>query len=369
MRLKGSPAALPPYANYTRPADCPPLIHKTCTFSLPTATPYSPFLQTMLRARKTPLSVPNRAYYTTKPISRAHLANDTDDLARFRGRHVFSAWPPIAPPSDVTDDAFRSEMEVWGKLRFAVADSTKRLVPVSLENINVPACIFFLLQLLAHENFPRVRTTYRLRHKTICTDRKTVLRHSTQGRKRLRHLNFSLIRYEHKYHTNLITPETQFPLPHSHSHNNLHHNAQPPPTRTSSSRASAPSLGKRAPAANNDNFSNKKRPPPPPPRQSSPIDPPPPPIRSLHGPTLNIRSITPNKWEFIQKIPVFKLLDYIILTEHQLSAQFRPDEIIKSGWDFHAISGPETNLPQKSYRAQRHTDCQHAHAREILESI
>jgi len=56
----------------------------------------------------------------------------------------------------------------------------------------------------------------------------------------------------------------------------------------------------------------------------------------------------------VQKLPVCKLLDYIILTEHQLSAQFRPDEIIKSGWDFHAISGPETNLPQKAYRAQRH---------------
>jgi len=97
-------------------------------------------MQTMLRARKTPLSVPNRAYYTTRPTSSAHLANDTDDLARFRGQHAFNEWPPIAPPSDVTDDAFRSEMEAWGKLRFVVADSTKRLVPVSLENITVPTC-------------------------------------------------------------------------------------------------------------------------------------------------------------------------------------------------------------------------------------
>jgi len=151
VRLKGSPAALPPYANYTRPADCPLLIPKTCTFFLPIVTPYFPSLQTMFRARKTPLPVQNRAYYTTRPISSAHLANDTDDLARFRG---------------------------------------------------------------------------------------------------------------------------------------------------SSSRASAPSLGKRAPVANNDNGSNKKkRPPPPPPRQSSPIDPPPPPIRSLHGLTLNIRGMTPDKWE------------------------------------------------------------------------
>jgi len=33
-------------------------------------------------------------------------------------------------------------------------------------------------------------------------------------------------------------------------------------------------------------------------------------------------------------LPVFSSLDYIIVTEHQLSAEFLPDEIIKSGWDF-----------------------------------
>jgi len=49
--------------------------------------------------------------------------------------------------------------------------------------------------------------------------------------------------------------------------------------------------------------------------------------------------MTPAKWLFIQDLPVFPSLDYIILTEHQLSAEFRPDEIIKSGWDFHAVSG------------------------------
>jgi len=37
------------------------------------------------------------------------------------------------------------------------------------------------------------------------------------------------------------------------------------------------------------------------------------------------------KWIVIQELPVFPTLDYIILTEHQLSAEFRPDEIIQSG--------------------------------------
>jgi len=46
--------------------------------------------------------------------------------------------------------------------------------------------------------------------------------------------------------------------------------------------------------------------------------------------------------------------NFIILTEHQLSAQFRPGEIIRSGWDFHAVSGAVTNLPRKGYRSQRH---------------
>jgi len=45
--------------------------------------------------------------------------------------------------------------------------------------------------------------------------------------------------------------------------------------------------------------------------------------------------MTPAKWVAIQELPVFSSLDYIILTEHQLSAEFRPDKIIKSGWDFH----------------------------------
>jgi len=55
--------------------------------------------------------------------------------------------------------------------------------------------------------------------------------------------------------------------------------------------------------------------------------------------------MTPEKWESIQELDIFPSLDLIILTEHQLSAQFRLDEIIRSGWDFHAVSGAVTNLP------------------------
>ena len=104
VRLKGSPAALPPYANYTRPADCPLLIPKTCTFFLPIATPYFPSLQTMFRARKTPLPVQNRAYYTTRPISSAHLANDTDDLARFRGSSSRASAPSLGKRAPVANN-------------------------------------------------------------------------------------------------------------------------------------------------------------------------------------------------------------------------------------------------------------------------
>jgi len=64
--------------------------------------------------------------------------------------------------------------------------------------------------------------------------------------------------------------------------------------------------------------------------------------------------MTPAKWVAIQELPVFSTLDYIILTEDQLSAEFRPDEIIKSGWDFHAASDTVTTLPQRGYRGQRH---------------
>jgi len=56
--------------------------------------------------------------------------------------------------------------------------------------------------------------------------------------------------------------------------------------------------------------------------------------------------MTPAKWLATQELPVFSSIDYIILTTHQFSAEFRPDEIIKSGQDFHAVSGTVTTLPK-----------------------
>jgi len=44
----------------------------------------------------------------------------------------------------------------------------------------------------------------------------------------------------------------------------------------------------------------------------------------------------------------------VIIKAIIISAQFRPDEIIRSGWDFHAVSGAVTNLPRNGYRGQRH---------------
>jgi len=54
-------------------------------------------------------------------------------------------------------------------------------------------------------------------------------------------------------------------------------------------------------------------------------------VKTLQGLTLNICGLTPAKWLSIQGLSAFYSLDHIILTEHQLSAEFRPGEIIKLG--------------------------------------
>jgi len=56
----------------------------------------------------------------------------------------------------------------------------------------------------------------------------------------------------------------------------------------------------------------------------------------------------------MQDLVIFPSLDFIILTEHELSAQFRPDEIIRSRLNFHAVSGAVMILPRKRYHGQRH---------------
>jgi len=57
----------------------------------------------------------------------------------------------------------------------------------------------------------------------------------------------------------------------------------------------------------------------------------------------------PSEMVIYPRIVCFPFLDYIILIEHQLSAEFLPDESMKSGWDFHAVSGTVTTLPQRRY--------------------
>jgi hypothetical protein len=55
---------------------------------------------------------------------------------------------------------------------------------------------------------------------------------------------------------------------------------------------------------------------------------------------VNIDGIDPGKWEQITNMSVFPQLDIIILTEHHLSATFRPAYIVESGWDILMVEGP-----------------------------
>jgi len=174
---------------------------------------------------------------------------------------------------------------------------------------------------------------------------------SIDGRKRLHALNLELIHHHPLIETRTF-PHSQ-PLPSGPpdpksrpppSNLTQQSHAQSAPLRQSSLPVSA--LDKRPIPVCSNVDSNKKQK-----TQSnaSSLS-----IRSLHGLALNIRGVTPEKWDSIQDLDIFPSLDFIILTEHQLSAKFRPDEIIRSGRDFHAVSGAITNLPRKGYRGQCH---------------
>jgi len=173
-------------------------------------------------------------------------------------------------------------------------------------------------------------------------------RRSRHGRRRLFAFNLSLLRQRQQFQETRISPFSQ-PLQYHSNPQSTRSHTTPSFPRSLSATPSTPAhtslTGKRTGPANNHVGNNKKKHKPPPPT---------PPVRALQGLTLNIRGMTPAKWVAIQELPVFSTLDYIILTEHQLSAEFRPDEIIKSGWDFHAVSGTVTTLPQRGYRGQRY---------------
>jgi len=204
-----------------------------------------------------------------------------------------------------------------------------------------------LLLPTAHQNFRDVRNLTRGRHVLTTKARLCVCRRSQHGRKRLFAFNLSLLRPRQQLQETRIPPFSQPLQHHSNPQSTLSHTTPSSP-RSLSATPSTPVhtflAGKRTGPANNHVGNNKKKHKPPPL---------PPPVRALQGLTLNIRGMTPAKWVAIQELPVFSTLDYIVLTEHQLSAEFRPDEIIKSGWDFHAVSGTVTTLPQRGYRGQR----------------
>jgi len=193
----------------------------------------------------------------------------------------------------------------------------------------LPSCGigFSLLQrILAHQNFRGVRNLTRGRHILTTKGRLCVCRRSQHGRRRL--FAFQLPRQQ--FQETKISLLSQLLQYHSNPQSTLSHTTPSSP-RFLSATPSIPAhtflTGKRTGPANNHVGNNKKKHKPPPP---------PPPVRALQGLTLNIRGMTPAKWAAIQELPVFSTLDY--LTEHQLSAEFRVDEIFKSGWDFHAVS-------------------------------
>jgi len=233
-----------------------------------------------------------------------------------------------------------------------VNDSLLRDEAVSLTCF-FPSCgvYFSFLQLvLAHQNFACVRNRgpHCGRHCITATARLYLCRRSRQGRRRLYTFSLSLLQQKQRLQETRTSAFSQ-PLPHdSHSQNTLSHATLVSPS-SSSATPSTPvptsPTGQRAGPANSHVGSNKKK---------HKLPPPTPLVRALQGLTLNIRGMTPAKWVAIQELPVFSSVDYIILTEHQLSAEFRPDEIIKSGWDFHAVSGTVTTLPQRGYRGQRY---------------
>jgi len=55
--------------------------------------------------------------------------------------------------------------------------------------------------------------------------------------------------------------------------------------------------------------------------------------------TIIINGFSEEKWKYILSSPVIKSVSSIVLTEHHLSATFRPKEVIESGWNIRAVAG------------------------------
>ena len=198
-----------------------------------------------------------------------------------------------------------------------LVESTFSLIRCLLPSCGI--CLSFLQRILAHQNFRGVRNLTRVRHILTTKARLLVCRRSRHDRKRLCAFNLSLLRPRQLLQETRISPFSQPLHHHSNPQSTLSH-ITPSSPRSLSATPSTPAhtvlAGKRTGPANNHVGNNKKKHKPPPP---------PPPVRVLQGLTLNIRGMTPAKWVVVQDLPVFSTLDYIILTEHQLSADFRPD--------------------------------------------
>ena len=153
------------------------------------------------------------------PTSGDLLANDTNDLAHFLSLHPFGSWPPKAPP--------RSNLQVNSLLMTFLVTLTGCELKVSpllsvtvlclfrsYNTVDQPVllhwtvCLSLLQQILAHQNFSRVYTTYLLRHFRASPGRLRLLRQSNSGRKRLHTLNLELIQH-HPFIETRTSPHTQ----------------------------------------------------------------------------------------------------------------------------------------------------------------
>jgi len=55
--------------------------------------------------------------------------------------------------------------------------------------------------------------------------------------------------------------------------------------------------------------------------------------------TININGFSEEKWKYILSLSVIQSVSVIILTEHHLSATFRPKELIDSEWNIRSVAG------------------------------
>jgi len=66
--------------------------------------------------------------------------------------------------------------------------------------------------------------------------------------------------------------------------------------------------------------------------------------------TININGFSEEKWKYILSPPGILSVSVIILTEHHLSATFRPKELIDSGWNIRAVAG----IPKRRSKQHQH---------------